>query len=246
MSFVESLDRKFYPGVRNHWDDRVFREFVLSRLDTSKAMLDLGAGAGILEDMNFKGRAGRICGLDPDQRVVENPNLDEGRVGYGEQIPWADETFDLVIADNVLEHLERPIDVFKEVRRVLKPGGSFLFKTPNRRHYVATLSRITPMAFHRYFNKLRGRDEADTFPTCYLVNTPQDVDRVARAAGLESVEYKLIESRPEYLRVTSLTYVPGIAYERLVNSTELLSRYRVLLMGEVRRPAGADAKDAVR
>ena len=50
--------------------------------------------------MNFKAHAKRVCGLDPDPRVVDNPYLHEAKVGLGERIPWPDGTFD-VIADNV-------------------------------------------------------------------------------------------------------------------------------------------------
>jgi len=48
---------------------------------------DLGAGAGIVEEMDFRGHARRICGIDPDPRVVDSPYLDEGQVGVGESIP---------------------------------------------------------------------------------------------------------------------------------------------------------------
>jgi SAM-dependent methyltransferase len=237
MSLVAALDRRFYPGVTGNWDDCAFRELILERLEPHHQMLDLGAGAGIVEAMNFRGRAGRVCGLDPDPRVSQNPYLDEAKVGLGEKVPWSEATFDVVIADNVLEHLERPREVFSEIRRVLRPGGVFLFKTPNRRHYVAQLSRLTPHAFHQLYNRLRNRASEDTFPTFYRANTPADVRAIASATGLEAVAFRHVESRPEYLRMLAATYLAGIAYERLVNSSDWLAGFRVSLMGELRRTA---------
>ena len=99
--------------------------------------------------------------------MTTNPFLDEGRVSDASEIPYDSHQFDIVFSDNVLEHLEQPLDVFSEVARVLKPGGIFLFKTPNKWHYMPTIARLTPHRFHQFVNKIRGRAEADTFPTRY-------------------------------------------------------------------------------
>ncbi|PLP59636.1 hypothetical protein CYK37_10025 [Mesorhizobium loti] len=227
------LDRTFYADVQDWWDDKAFRAFILQRLQPHHELLDLGAGAGIVVEMNFKDHAKRVCGLDPDPRVVDNPYLHEAQVGLGEHIPWPDGTFDIVVADNVLEHLENPTAVFREVARVLKPGGRFLFKTPNRRHYMPLIARLTPLGFHRFYNRLRGRASEDTFPTVYKANRPADVEAAARPAGMELTAVELIESRPEYLRITAISYMAGILYERLVNMGSALASLRVLLIGEL-------------
>jgi SAM-dependent methyltransferase len=230
------LDGGRYAAFPDRWDDNLFHEFVLERLTPSTVLLDLGAGAGIVPEMNFLDRAARVCGVDPDPRVVDNPYLHEGRVGVGEQIPYDDETFDLVICDNVLEHLENPEEVFAEVRRVLKPGGRFIGKTPNFWHYVAIGASLTPHSFHQRFNAARGREEEDTFPTMYRANTKKDLQRLAKKADLELRSCTLIEGRPEYLRRWWPAYLLGAAYEWLVNSTSLLEGFRVILIGELRRP----------
>jgi SAM-dependent methyltransferase len=241
---VDWMDRTLYPDQGANWDDRRFREVVLETLRPEDALLDLGAGAGIVEAMDFRGTAARICGVDPDPRVAENPFLDEGRVGVGESIPYEDGAFDLVVADNVLEHLERPVEVFREVARVLRPGGSFLVKTPNARHYVPLIARLTPYRFHRFLNRLRGRREVDTFPTRYRANRPADLARHARAAGLELEWVERIEGRPEYLRFHPLAYALGWLYERAVNRIPGLADHRVLLVAELRKPLRGGAERA--
>jgi hypothetical protein len=119
---------------------------------------------------------------------------------------------------------------------VLKPGGRFIAKTPNRNHYVPTIARATPVRFHRLYNRLRGRNAEDTFPTYYRANSRSQIKRLAHASGLHVEALELIEGRPEYLRLTPLTYVLGIAYERIVNFTPAFASWRVLLVVELRKP----------
>ncbi len=240
-SLVAWLDRTCYPSFQRNWDDQLFRERILAHLRLDSAVLDLGAGAGIVEQMNFRGLAASVCGVDLDPRVVDNPMLDEGRVANAGGIPYEAARFDVVFSDNVLEHLDKPLVVFREVARVLKPGGAFLFKTPNKWHYMPTIARLTPHCFHQYVNRLRGRAEVDTFPTRYRANCLDDVTRLARAAGLVVDRIDRVEGRPEYLRMTWPTYLVGLAYERLVNSTELFAPLRILLVGTLRKPMSDDA-----
>ncbi len=238
-SGISWMDRTLYPSFRDGWDDWLLREAILDVLRTSDVVLDLGAGAGIVEAVDLRGRAARVCGVDPDERVLGNPYLDDAKVGTGDAIPYPDAYFDLAFCDNVLEHLEDPERVFREVARVLKPGGRFLVKTPNLRHYVAQIARLTPHWFHQFYNRVRGRASIDTFPTLYRVNTPEAVGRVAASAGLEVESVRLIEGRPEYLRTTVPTYVVGWVYERLVNTVPALEGYRVVLVALMRKPWGS-------
>lgn len=236
MSYlITHIDSKFYPGYSKNWDDQAFRAQILSRLQPHHSLLDLGAGAGIVEQMNFRGLARHVCGVDPDERVQDNPYLDEGRVGVGEKIPYPDASFDVVIADNVFEHLTDPLRVFAEVNRVLKPGGFLLFKTPNRWHYMPLIAQLTPTRFHKFFNKLRGRATVDTFPTRYRANSRRVIKALAGKSGFEVADLCLIEGRPEYLRFSAPTYLIGLLYERLVNASAAFSFARILLIGHLKK-----------
>ncbi len=234
------IDESFYPDASGQWDDEILRRKVLEKLGPESRLLDLGAGVGRVGHMDFRGHAARICGIDPMEGVLENPHLDEAKVARGEEIPYEDATFDVVIADNVLEHLEDPVPVFREVARVLVPGGFFLAKTPNRWHYVPLIARLTPHAFHQWFNRLRGRREDDTFPTFYRANSPPQIANCATAAGLEVAAISFHEGRPEYLRFSVPTYLAGLAYERVVNATNALASLRVVIVATLRKVGPTD------
>lgn len=217
-ALIKYIDEKFYPGFENKWDDTLLRNKILKYLKKDYIVLDVGAGRGRVAEMNFKGLAKRIVGVDPDPRVKENPLIDEGFIGIGNHMSFFnDDMFDLVFCDNVLEHVEKPQEFYKEISRVLKPGGFFISKTPNKYYYVSIIAAMTPESFHRYINRKRGRNESDTFPTFYGANTEATQKELVRGSRLEVIEMDFVEGRPEYLRIFSITYIGGLLFERFVN-----------------------------
>lgn len=104
-----------------------------------KVVLDLGCGGGFVSEELVR-RGATVIGVDPAAALVEIARKhaqSEGmqidyKVGVGEAIPCADEFFDVVVCVDVLEHVHDLEKVLSEVRRVLKPGGLFLFDTINK------------------------------------------------------------------------------------------------------------------
>jgi len=76
---IKYWDKKYYPAYPDSWDNVLFRKLVLNHLSADKKMLDLGAGAGILPQMDFSKEAKFVCGVDLDKRVLNNPFLNEAR-----------------------------------------------------------------------------------------------------------------------------------------------------------------------
>lgn len=76
-------------------------------------------------------------------------------------IPFSDNTFDIVVAIEVIEHIEKYVDLiflFNEVHRVLVPQGKFCFTTPNGIHsfnHITHHRMFTPNSFN-YFTKTEG------------------------------------------------------------------------------------------
>lgn len=233
------IDRTFYPGYVDRWDDRLFEERVRGVLTPGSAVLDLGAGRGTRGQLDFRRDCRLFAGVDPDPAVLTNPYLHEARLQEPPDyaIPYANETFDVVFSNCVIEHITDAMLFFGDLHRVLKPAGRFLAKTPNRRHYVPLLARLTPHSFHEFYNRLRGREVDDTFPTTYACNRRKDILRVAAACGFQVVSFEMIEGRPEYLRLNPLLYVAGLTYERIVNRFEMLSELRAVMMFQLQKTA---------
>ena len=229
-AIVKILDKRLYPDFQDNWDCKLFRDIIIRHINSSSRVLDLGAGAGIIKQLNFRGLTSQICGVDIDDRVLKNPYLDEAKMCDTESIPYGDNSFDVVICNSVLEHLSAPEKTFKEVYRILKKGGFFIVKTPNKYHYVTILARLTPHWFHSFYNRLLGRAEEDTFPTFYRVNSQKKIVCYGEDAGFKVESIELVEGRPEYLRIIWPTYLLGAAYEKVVNSTELLRFFRIVLI----------------
>ena len=235
MKLIARLDRYFYKKYNDNWDDTLFRKYILENIKDHFTILDIGAGAGVVEQMNFKGFVKQVNGLDPDPRILNNPYLDKGFVGIGDDMSiFESEKFDLIFCDNVFEHIEHPLAFLNEVNRVLKPKGLLLAKTPNKFHYMPLIAMITPTWFHKLYNKLRGREEDDTFPTLYKLNSRKNLIKYASLTGFEVIDITSIEGRPEYLRISWLSYIWGIIYERIINKLNI-NGMKVLLITKWRK-----------
>lgn len=154
-------------------------------VDERSIVLDFGAGRGrqMHDDPSalyrsrlarLKGRVAHIAGADVDEAVLDNPFLDESHlIKPGEALPFPDAHFDLIYADWVLEHVAEAESFADQVRRVLKPGGWFCGRTPNRWGFTGLGATLIPNHFHaKLLKRLQpGRQEEDVFPTAYRMNT---------------------------------------------------------------------------
>jgi SAM-dependent methyltransferase len=104
--------------------------YLLSHLAADARLLDVGCGPGtITADFALRIPRGEVVGLDRSGEVVAlaaaehaHPNL---RFATGDvyALEFDDESFDVVHAHQLLQHLTRPVDALGEMRRVLRPGG---------------------------------------------------------------------------------------------------------------------------
>ncbi|MFC1636038.1 methyltransferase domain-containing protein [Planctomycetota bacterium] len=243
MSKCDKLKEKFYKA-RQYDNDTVFLEMIGNNIESGSVVLDLGAGAGrkfFYDLKSIVGPTGQVVGADFDSRVLENPLVHRGVVLNGSNLPFDDGIFDIVFTRYVLEHVAKPEEFLAEVYRVLKPGGSFLFLTPNKWHYVCMAARCTPGRFHEFYNRRRGREEMDTFPTVYRLNTRSLLRRHLKKAGFNEKELRMRECCPNHLMLAKPLFLMGVAYERLVNSTGLLAGLRVNILGEFVKPVCIDS-----
>ena len=235
---VEALSRRFYAD-RKYDGTRVFYDWVRQYTSPQAKLLNLGAGPPTESPTRiFKGEVAEVVGADVDACVLENGELDRAVLIKDGKLPFPDGYFDVALSDYVLEHVEHPAQFLSEVARVLKPGGSYLFRTPNIYHYVAIISAITPHWFHSFVaNRARLNPEGsqEPWPTYYRMNSRGTLARLSREAGFSSIETRMIEAEPSYLQFHAAPYLLGVAYERFVNSTEMLGGLRSNIFGRMRK-----------
>jgi 2-polyprenyl-6-hydroxyphenyl methylase/3-demethylubiquinone-9 3-methyltransferase len=104
-----------------------------------KRVLDLGCAGGFMAEA-LVARGALVTGVDPASEAVAAAAAQSRAtgsgvdylVGTGEQLPFTDAAFDIVVCVDVLEHVRDLEAVIGQIRRVLRPGGLFLFDTINR------------------------------------------------------------------------------------------------------------------
>jgi ubiquinone/menaquinone biosynthesis C-methylase UbiE len=117
-------------------------------------------------------------------------------------MPFADGTFDLLTARSVVEHIETPKIFLREVRRILKPGGKFLFATPNYLYYQFLAASVTPERIKKQLIRFfENRVEEDVFRTYYRMNTCAAARRIAAEADLSVESLDTMECPAEFGRL---------------------------------------------
>lgn len=207
--------RAAHPGWRPATE--VYFAAVTELLQSASRVLDLGCGrGGLIEQLPPPLPA--IIGLDPDfqslreHRIASLPRI----TSYSDTLPFAANSFDLVVASWLLEHLEHPEMTLSEIARVLDRGGRFVFITPNGRHPLTAANRLFGRAGRlqsSLVDRLYGREAADTFPTHYRANTPTALEALASGNGLRVISLKSVVD-PTYLAFTPSLYRLMVAFDK--------------------------------
>ncbi|MCC7360442.1 MAG: class I SAM-dependent methyltransferase [Anaerolineales bacterium] len=210
--------RARYARLRPGWQPSgpQFESLVRQTLRPASRVLDLGCGRGGVMELFWR-EVRLTAGLDPDLASLRAHRAAMPRVcGVGEALPFAAASFDVVLALWVLEHVTRPAALLAEARRVLVPGGHFLFLTPNAHHPLLLANRFSwafPAVQRVLVPRLYGRAEADTFRVRYQANTLERLRALAAAEGFTIASLRPL-SDPTYTAFNDALFALSRLVER--------------------------------
>ncbi len=169
-------------GISNEPIYKAFEQ-VLTQLDLKGEILDFGAGTGNLTRLlQMLGRFSSLSAIDLMPRPV---GIDESvrwiDWDLNEAIDIPDRSFDVIVSAEVIEHLENPRAVAREWFRLLRPGGTLVFSTPNNESWRSLIALV-----------LRGHFVAFS-DTCYPAHITalvcKDIERILTEAGFSIPEF---------------------------------------------------------
>jgi SAM-dependent methyltransferase len=202
LGVTESLDVLYHNAAKARYLSRLLKEIPKVSVEIGPGPWGLGI-SGFLRDIPV-----RFC-VEPDPRLELDPRAPLGSfitewrrsvqyiVGTGENVPLVDESSDLVICCNVIDHAYRPDKILGEAARILKPGGMFFFD-------VDTFSLLGLLKWYMWTRYRHKKDLLVTAHT-YRMFEP-NVSRRLKAAGftiLHQNEHNLLSLWTGHSRVST-------------------------------------------
>jgi SAM-dependent methyltransferase len=154
-SLMRAVEASYYPN-----------------LTLPEPVLDIGCGDGHFATVAFDRKI--AMGLDPSMGSIKEADR---RGGYqwlcqadGRRMPYKDESFASAFSNSVLEHIPQIDPVLNEIKRVLRPGATFVFCGPNDRFLEAlsfgkTLDQLNLHGvadqYRKFFNRISRHYHSD-------------------------------------------------------------------------------------
>jgi ubiquinone/menaquinone biosynthesis C-methylase UbiE len=231
---------RFYPV-----DERP-SEILLSRVlklgGADKDLVEVGCGR-VPHFLRYTTSSYRfVYGVDPEvAEPFQEGNLRVAK-GFAETLDLPDESVDVLVSTDVVEHLSDPRKALAESMRVLRPGGKILVITPNKNHPPLFAARLLSHGLRQKINGfVTGTKDEDTFPTFYRLNSVPDVKRLAHEMGLKVVAAEYLSNHPQYLMFSRVCYRVGITLERGLLNKRPLAFLRQYIFAELEKPKSVEA-----
>ena len=184
------------PGLYAKWrssdigtiTDRLERALILELAGTvvSRRVLDVGCGDGDLA-LELWQRGAQIAGIDTSQEMIDAARLRAKNqkaaitfeVAAAEHLPFASEQFDIVVAVTILCFVKDPAPVFREMARVLRPGGRLVIGELGRWSSWAAARRVRAWCGSALWRRARFRSQREL--RCFVEQVGLAVETVRGA-----------------------------------------------------------------
>ena len=240
ISLTQKLNEKFFDS--NEHPYRYLKREIETYLKPSHILLDAGCGRYADFLIKFKDKARTLIGVDigdfePDL-LLDNIKLLNCDL---KNINRESESVDIITSRSVLEHLEEPLLVYREIHRVLKQGGYFIFLTPNLGHYSTLFSKVIPNKFHPWIiRRTEGREEKDVFPTYYRSNSSNAIKKLAKESNFDLLDIKFLGQYPCYVMFNPILFLIASSYEKVVNRYDMFGPLRGWILAVLQKSPSHD------
>jgi len=205
---------EYYEGMLVHADAGLHDQAISlfrSYVPDGSSVLDIGAGAGAFATrLANAGYAVTAIDVDPGKWIPKEIPFFEVDVNSGIAGSVRDK-FDAACCLEVIEHVENPWKLFRDISETLRPGGRLLLSTPNVASFLSRLIFLRSGKFHQF------GDEDIAYGHINPV-TPFEMETIADRAGLRVLEmqpggylpiFDLSSLRP---RSIAFNFLRGLAY----------------------------------
>lgn len=205
-----SVGSRFIADIIAEWYETNLNIFAKGDL------LDLGCGKAPLYEV-YSPLVNNITLADWENSLHENPHLDKV-CDITKKLPFEDNSFDIIIFSDVLEHIPNPSYVLSEIRRILKPKGVVLMNVP----FLYWIHEA-PHDFHRYteFMLIKMAQDNDMY-----------VEKIEAAGGgwavLIDLSSKLLQGRPRIVEFIQ-NVGPRVLSKKIKTRLELPLLYTAIL-----------------
>jgi SAM-dependent methyltransferase len=245
------LARHIVPRLRRNQE--IWGETVAQNLAQRVRWLDAGCGWRILDEGlepledRLASLPDFVVGIDLDfPHLRKHRNISRRALASLKALPFQDGSFDLITCNMVVEHLPAPLPIFREMARVLAPGGRLMVHTPNTWNYLVLAGRVAKKILPRAtFLKLinDGRADDDVFPTFYRANSLRALRDLSRNVKLDIESQRVLTHPQPYTR----SFTPVALFELLVMRATMspsFERFGTTIMTTYRKPVRVLHRDA--
>ena len=242
MRFYYASVKIFCPGLKN--SQFAYRESLTKLVNSDSEWLDLGCGHQFFPDwmpnslriqQDLVNASGSVTGVDAFDQRPHSCGIRK-IIANIEELPFSDSSFSLVTANMVVEHVENPERLLQEVYRVLKPGGVFLFHTPNAQYFEVVVAHLLPSRLvKRIAGLLDGRHSDDIFPTFYRMNTDLDIRNISARSRLDVTSLRHVECTAQGVMLGPFVILELMIIRAL--RLRALEKFRSDLVVLLRKPA---------
>jgi ubiquinone/menaquinone biosynthesis C-methylase UbiE len=238
---------KIYGGMRRliapslRYSQYLYEDALSQYVNPDVTWLDLGCGHQILpawreqQEQRLVANCGMIVGIDYDLfSLKKHQNIQMKARADITQLPFKSNSFDLITANMLVEHLSDPESQFREISRVLRPGGVFIFHTPNAAGYFIAMARRVPESLKgRLIYLLDGRKQEDVFLTHYKANSQEQIRNLAVDCGFEVIKIRMVVTDALFAVVPPLALVELIWIRLLL--TKRLKKFRTGIISVLKK-----------